>query len=511
MAAEPPEVLVSDPARMAELDADGHDFVTLLGGQPRYGELAKVIAADVADAKRVDSQAGVGLAFGHRLFDVRLLHDKTARWELIGVAARFDRAFAAPAHCGELRFIYRLRYDKTVGKLAIASRLPATAAISFWHECSDHSWPSIPPPNALAFKSVELNIQTVRWPSTMRGDMAGHAEYALRALVKNTRGELEPGLLENTPDVARLSRNAALRKELRDWIAANPADVENGTAIIPDKFLAKSVTNVTPHGLARRHNRPFRTLFADLPEIEARRLDGMSCSGCHASRSIAGFHFLGDETARPSSVNALFVGRSPHLVDELVRRKARLAGAATTIPIADRTSARGERGAHCTLGSDPAFASWTCGAGLVCARDVGSAEDGIGVCAPKSPGVGDACEIGRMTVALDPHKDRVIKMDAASCTCDGNRVGFPNGMCTAACGGSETCGAIPQLRGFNDCIAHSTSFEECIKQNSTPAAVESCDEARPCRDDYICARSVSGGGACMPPYFLFQLRVDGHP
>jgi hypothetical protein len=116
-----------------------------------------------------------------------------------------------------------------------------------------------------------------------------------------------------------------------------------------------------------------------------------------------------------------------------------------------------------------------------------------------------------MVVASDPHKDRVIEMAHASCTCDDNRVGFPNGMCTAACGGAEFCGAIPRLVGFNGCIVHNASFEDCIKQNSTPSAVQSCDEAHPCRDDYVCARSASGGGACMPPYFMFQLRVDGHP
>jgi hypothetical protein len=509
-AVETPDVLISDPARMNALDADGHDFVALLGGPARYDELAKVIEADVAEAKRVDPASGVGLAFGHRLLDTSLLHDKTARWEMIGVSARFDRAFADPSHCGELRFIYRLRYDKTVGKLAIASRMPATAAISFWHECDDKSWPQIPAPSALKFKSVELDVQTVRWPSTIRGDMAGHAEYALRALVKN-KDRLEPGPLENTPDVERLRRDPALRKDLLDFIAANASKVDEGTVILPDRFLAKRATDVTPHGLARRHNRPFRDLFPELAEKNARRLDGMSCPGCHASRSIAGFHFLGDETAPAGSVNALFVARSPHLLDELARRKAKLGGAVTSIPFADRTSTAGERGAHCTLGKDPAFASWTCGAGLGCARDVGSDEDGIGVCAKAAPGVGDPCEIGHMSLSSDPHKDRVLKMESAACTCDDNKVGFPDGMCTAACGGAEMCGAIPQLVGFNACIAKSVSFEDCIKQNSTAAAVMSCDETHPCRDDYICARSASGAGACMPPYFLFQLRVDGHP
>ena len=44
--------------------------------------------------------------------------------------------------------------------------------------------------------------------------------------------------------------------------------------------------------------------------------------------------------------------------------------------------------------------------------------------------------------------------------------------------------------------------------------------AQACRDDYVCAQvaqpsgplfASDSGGACMPPYFLFQMRVDGHP
>ena len=71
-----------------------------------------------------------------------------------------------------------------------------------------------------------------------------------------------------------------------------------------------------------------------------------------------------------------------------------------------------------------------------------------------------------------------------------------------------SCGSDNKGTGAS---AKGVSFGDCIKRNSTPAAVRSCDEARPCRDDYVCARSASGTGACMPPYFLFQLRVDGHP
>ncbi|MBX3263164.1 MAG: hypothetical protein KF782_26050 [Labilithrix sp.] len=40
-----------------------------------------------------------------------------------------------------------------------------------------------------------------------------------------------------------------------------------------------------------------------------------------------------------------------------------------------------------------------------------------------------------------------------------------------------------------------------------------CNVAVPCRDDYVCAYvpgAPEGTGACMPPYFIFQARVDGH-
>jgi hypothetical protein len=59
------------------------------------------------------------------------------------------------------------------------------------------------------------------------------------------------------------------------------------------------------------------------------------------------------------------------------------------------------------------------------------------------------------------------------------------------------------------------SFERCIGDNTRAGALRACGFHTPCRDDYVCARIAKGdehgGGVCMPPYFLFQLRVDGHP
>jgi len=101
-------------------------------------------------------------------------------------------------------------------------------------------------------------------------------------------------------------------------------------------------------------------------------------------------------------------------------------------------------------------------------------------------------------------------------------VGFPGGMCARSdCGrlqAGEACGSIAILQGFNACLAARRPFAQCLQNNVRPAVLKGCDANEPCRDDYICARTAvrhSAGerpdGACIPPYFLFQLRVDGHP
>ncbi|MBL9111705.1 MAG: hypothetical protein JNM74_20645, partial [Myxococcales bacterium] len=45
--------------------------------------------------------------------------------------------------------------------------------------------------------------------------------------------------------------------------------------------------------------------------------------------------------------------------------------------------------------------------------------------------------------------------------------------------------------------------------------LQTCDVANQCRDDYVCARVPGPNGTtvggCVPPYFIFQLRVDGPP
>jgi len=197
----------------------------------------------------------------------------------------------------------------------------------------------------------------------------------------------------------------------------------------------------------------------------------------------------------------------------------------TLVNGAQRTEEAGLYGAHCGLG-DPGLARWTCENGLRCTEDDAATDDrDVGVCLPEGPGgPGDPCEIGQVTPDQDGRRDRVGGVTKRACAeasvCEKNRVGFPGGMCSSSCGvlgKSEACGAIPILGGFNDCLARKVPFETCIAENTRPAGVRACSEAAPCRDDYVCARAGKATrdqparGVCMPPYFLFQLRVGGHP
>src|SRR5207253_783686 len=103
--------------------------------------------------------------------------------------------------------------------------------------------------------------------------------------------------------------------------------------------------------------------------------------------------------------------------------------------------------------------------------------------------------------------------------------GFPAGMlrikgakgdtCPSNLPGEATCGRVAAM-GFNKCISDGKPFPECLQFTET-AGLRACDRANPCRDDYICTapyRGLADGrnmGTCIPPYFMFQFRVDGHP
>ena len=56
------------------------------------------------------------------------------------------------------------------------------------------------------------------------------------------------------------------------------------------------------------------------------------------------------------------------------------------------------------------------------------------------------------------------------------------------------------------------SFDDCAQKFVFPEQERACSAELPCRQDFVCARtSKAEVGACVPPYFVYQLRLDGYP
>lgn len=569
-----PALVIQDPEILSQLEAKGMSLAERLIGQPvtaghnaelrdrsaAYRSLLADIGADLYQLTREDKLLGPGMDKSHRLFDARWLSSPAARFELAGVVNRLDRRPFHPDACGEVRFIYRLRYSMLSKGHRVTSRLPFTInLVSYqlsgeagkgcedvaktWLEARRHLGPDQAKwlagktgplrPAALSserLKSLEVNFQSVRWPSTIRPDLGAHAEYMLRVFEYDQKtGAFLVAPLENTVDVEKLRQDPKLKAKLLGWLKQpdNRARIDQGIALIPNEFLATKATSVSPRGLARLANRPFKRLFStgELDDAVLRRLDDLSCVGCHQGRSVAGFHFLGIDRADTPSVNAINVTGSPHFNLDLPRRLAFVeaieAGKAPVDarPLSERAeTGEGGYGSHCGLGH-PAFKDWTCASGLKCqAMGLAEGDREVGQCFPESLGeVGDPCEIGQMKPHADPKKDKVVGAKELTCragVCEVNQVGFPEGMCATSCKAgakNSSCGSIALLQPFNSCLGRGHPFTKCIEENVRPAGLRACDEATPCRDDYLCARTGSGQGACIPPYFLFQMRVDGHP
>lgn len=273
-----------------------------------------------------------------------------------------------------------------------------------------------------------------------------------------------------------------------------------------------------------------RTTLVKSKAALVRRLDTMTCNGCHQSRSLAGFHVLGNDRAEMPDVNALVEGISPHMRELLQFRRSDIVEIANAnmqiahVPFAERGGVGGY-GTVCGLG-DGGFTSWTCDAGLTCSDING---DDVGMCVPEGTRTaGSACEESKVELSSNPHKDSVGTARVLACALPngnagrcvrsgGDPGGFPMGMCSGRCttaGKVEAegiCGvAVPS--GFNTCVAEGRPFADCIAGGSTQYR-RACDAKTPCGADYVCSavpNAPPGVGACMPPYFIFQARVDGH-
>lgn len=557
-----------------------------------------------------------------RLFDPSWLHSDHAHFELVGVVNRLDRALIDPNTCGEIRLIYRLALDPPQRP---TTRLPMTVNVIFTQakiagECQTlaREWLALErdrTPDAIvrhplqfivaerrgeqlvakSFDKLEIDYQLMHEePRTRTSD--DHAEYILRGYRREGEALREDALLDTPADDAF---DAARRSALVRWIGENLGAIDDGSASIPMELLGEApvtrAVSVAPRGLSRIENRPFGRQFrapneafgalflADSdtrivrsPAGLVRRLDQMTCPGCHATRSIAGFHLVGDERDPSASFGALVSGRSQHLSEELHWRRRFLSSALRGEPfreprplpehdVLDRNgvpdvAAPGGYGAHCGVDrNDATSRDWRCAGGLVCNKL--HAEDEVGTCVYAAAEPGEPCEItsrepeqgsvrprlrALREVACRPSVD--LPADSFESGCFPNR-SFPGGMCSveerclardnhAECSESEPVPHIvpgriypavtkdalaigfrvPRDAAKENCVEKDEPIERCLSRSENASRVLSraCNANRPCRDDFTCVRVISESGdgpasygACVPPYFVFQLRVDG--
>lgn len=505
-------------------------------------------------------------------FDPKWLYSIDSSYELVGVVNRMDRIVFSPTTCGELRLLYRLTYKKE----KIKSRLPLTINLVFYlpndnKNCTTYisEW-TAPTSENLDFvkladwivkkgplqsknvnlknvKALETNYQVIRSSSGVRNLLGGTGEYVLRVFhFENQR--LVRGGLENTIDPDILNKNANLKNNLLMFLK-NPVNfkkIENGTLKIPEQFLALKISSFSPHGIARYDNRPFDKVykesdFQDLsysgnnhvrtPNAVLRRLNDLSCVGCHQNRTIAGFHFLGEDRAQTHPLNSIFSAGSGHFQSEMIRRMKYLeAVRKNEVPPEDRPfsiapmATFAKYGDFCGLPGSRGFVHWVCEDDLVCANEEGAiGEKDLGKCVFKKRLSGDAC-IKNFLIQNHHSLDKPpLPTEIMGCnngdpkySCQPPGGGFPSGMCTSSCDNikdknREICGPIAG-NGFSDCLSGKVkTFDQCLENHKELRSRGRCDENNSCRNDYVCMKVSPTEGACVPSYFLFQIRVDGHP
>jgi hypothetical protein len=114
-----------------------------------------------------------------------------------------------------------------------------------------------------------------------------------------------------------------------------------------------------------------------------------------------------------------------------------------------------------------------------------------------------------------------VKLEKHGCgsgqKCWNNLSGIPLGACVASCSEldvSGVCGDALDVDGYQECLRAKRPVEDCQAEFVYRVGLRACDVNTPCRQDFVCARSGNpdkGKGVCIPPYFVFPLRLDGYP
>ena len=269
---------------------------------------------------------------------------------------------------------------------------------------------------------IETNLQIAHAPKSPTRDF--HTDYLMKVFDYDAKSaSFVEAPLENQIDRARLLSDEGFARDFKAWLldASHFAELDKGTIVIPERFLMKGAIASTPVGFAPSELQPAfglvagedgtkDPLFSESDVVDAlkraaargitlqnirsaagfeRRLNDMTCTGCHQTRGIGGFHFPGVDWMAAKPSNSTVVPASPHFFGDQVRRRDILTafrdgtqpdfsrGFASRPQVRGSTELAGTEyqdgwGAHCYVQhakaaeNDASFRGWTCADGLAC-------------------------------------------------------------------------------------------------------------------------------------------------
>ena len=269
---------------------------------------------------------------------------------------------------------------------------------------------------------IETNLQIAHAPKSAVRDF--RTDYLLKVFRYNALTHVfDEAPMENQIDRERLLADASLKREFKAWLLdpRHLAEFDRGTVLIPEKFLAHGAIAATPvgfdaselqpeFGLVQGEGTATNPVFNESDVVAAlkqaaaggvklqnirsvggfeRRLNDVTCSGCHQTRGIGGFHFPGVDWMAANPSNSTVVPASPHFFGDQVRRRDILTALRDNRPpdysrgFSSRPQLRGGTelagteyydgwGAHCyalakpAASNDGSFRAWTCAGGLAC-------------------------------------------------------------------------------------------------------------------------------------------------
>jgi hypothetical protein len=269
---------------------------------------------------------------------------------------------------------------------------------------------------------IETNLQIAHAPKSPVREF--RTDYLLKVFDYNPSTQtFEEAPLENQIDRDRILGDTKLRRDFKAWLL-NPAhfnELDRGTILIPPEFLATRAIAPTPIGFSSSRLQPAfglvqgdagaaNPVFTESDVVTAlknatergihlqniasvagfeRRLNDITCSGCHQTRGIGGFHFPGVDWMVANPSNSTIVPASPHFFGDQIRRRDILTSLRDgrtpdySRGFSSRPQLRGSHelagteydngwGAPCYLqhasasGNDRSFTPWTCAKGLAC-------------------------------------------------------------------------------------------------------------------------------------------------